>query len=112
MPIRVTLVYSPGPREMHEETLSLPQGSTAWQALLGAAALLQQHGIVLRPGLEFGVWGRKVEAGHVLEDGDRLELYRPLRVDPKVARRARFEAQGVGPAGRFARRRPGAKAGY
>ncbi len=112
MSIRVTLVFSPGPRVVLEHTLDLPQGCTAGQALQGAAALLDPHGIVPSTGLAFGIWGRKVDAGHRLEDGDRLELYRPLRVDPKVARRARFEAQGAGPAGLFKRRRPGAKAGY
>ncbi|MCB2004720.1 MAG: RnfH family protein [Burkholderiaceae bacterium] len=112
MSIRVTLVFSPGPRMVHEEALDLPPGSTVRQALQGAAALLDRHGFAPGPGLAFGIWGRKVDAGRRLEDGDRLELYRPLRVDPKVARRARFEAQGAGPAGLFARRRPGAKAGY
>lgn len=111
MPIQVTLVVSPGPRDIHEELLCLPGGSTAWQALQ-ASVLLEHRGIVVAPGLEFGVWGRKVDAAHRLRDGDRLELYRPLRVDPKVARRLRFEAQGARVAGLFARRRPGAKAGY
>ncbi len=112
MSIRVMLVFSPGPRVVHEHTLDLPQGTTVRQALQGVAALLDIHGIVPGPGLAFGIWGRKVDAARCLEDGDRLELYRPLRVDPKVARRARFEAQGAGPAGLFKRRRPGAKAGY
>jgi len=47
-----------------------------------------------------------------MHEQDRLELYRPLLVDPKEARRARFEAQGARSVGLFARRRPGAKAGY
>jgi putative ubiquitin-RnfH superfamily antitoxin RatB of RatAB toxin-antitoxin module len=47
-----------------------------------------------------------------LQDGDRLEVYRPLRVDPKVARRERFKGQGARTAGLFAKRRPGAKPGY
>jgi NADH dehydrogenase len=59
-----------------------------------------------------GVWGRKTRMGHILRDGDRVEIYRPLRVDPKVARRERFNQQGARSAGLFARRRAGAKAGY
>jgi sulfur carrier protein len=47
-----------------------------------------------------------------LQDGDRLEIYRPLKVDPKVARRERFARQGAKTTGLFAKRRPGAKAGY
>jgi hypothetical protein len=41
----------------------------------------------------------------VLQTGDRLELYRPLLVDPKRARRERFARQGSRSAGLFARRR-------
>jgi putative ubiquitin-RnfH superfamily antitoxin RatB of RatAB toxin-antitoxin module len=39
-----------------------------------------------------GIYGRLVEAEHRLRDGDRVELYRPLHVDPKQARRLRAEA--------------------
>lgn len=111
MLIRVTLVLSPGPRKVQEEALSLAAGCTVLQALQ-SSAMLAKHGVVAGPGLECGVWGRKVDGAHVLSDGDRLELYRPLRVDPKVTRRARFAAQGAGAAGLFARRRAGAKQGY
>ena len=58
------------------------------------------------------VWGKPVHPSHLLKNGDRLELLRPLRVDPKVARRERFQKQGAKTAGLFAKRRPGAKPGY
>jgi putative ubiquitin-RnfH superfamily antitoxin RatB of RatAB toxin-antitoxin module len=47
-----------------------------------------------------------------LRDQDRIEVYRPLLVDPKVARRERFVKQGARGAGLFAKKRQGAKAGY
>ena len=47
-----------------------------------------------------------------LREGDRIELCRALVVDPKVARRERFAKQGARGTGLFARRRPGAAAGY
>ncbi|MEO5606317.1 MAG: RnfH family protein, partial [Polaromonas sp.] len=47
----------------------------------------------------------------LLQDADRIEIYRELRVDPKVARRERFNQQGAKRAGLFAKS-PGAKAGY
>ncbi len=34
-----------------------------------------------------GIWGKPVGRDHVLKDGDRLELYRPLSMDPREARR-------------------------
>ena len=39
---------------------------------------------------EFGLWGRPAAGQTLLQDGDRIEIYRPLRVDPKVARRERY----------------------
>jgi putative ubiquitin-RnfH superfamily antitoxin RatB of RatAB toxin-antitoxin module len=59
-----------------------------------------------------GIWGRKATRDQLLRDRDRVEIYRPLRVDPKVARRERFARQGAGTTGLFAKRRVGAKAGY
>lgn len=56
-------------------------------------------------GLEgVGIWGRAVPLTQALRSGDRIEGYRPLRVDPKVARRERFARQGVRGAGLFARK--------
>jgi putative ubiquitin-RnfH superfamily antitoxin RatB of RatAB toxin-antitoxin module len=55
-----------------------------------------------------GVWGRVVPVVQELRDGDRVEIYRSLTVDPKVARRERFVQQGRRGAGLFARgRQPG-----
>jgi uncharacterized protein len=41
--------------------------------------------------LAIGVWSKPVQPGTVLGDGDRIEIYRPLQVDPKDARRRRVE---------------------
>jgi sulfur carrier protein len=62
--------------------------------------------------LQTGVWGRKQPPDHVLRQGDRVELYRALKVDPKVARRERFSKQGARTTGLFSKRRAGAKSGY
>ena len=37
----------------------------------------------------YGIFGRRVTAERQLEDGDRIEIYRPLRTDPRTARRTR-----------------------
>jgi len=38
-----------------------------------------------------GIFGRIVSARDTLRDGDRIELYRPLKIDPKEARRRRAQ---------------------
>lgn len=109
--LRVTLVYSPGPRQVREAELVLASGTTVAQALQMSGWLADLSAQEINT-LEVGVWGRKVTLDHLLTQDDRLELYRPLKVDPKVARRERFALQGSKSAGLFAKRRQGAKAGY
>ena len=36
-----------------------------------------------------GVFGRAVDDDYMLRPGDRIEIYRPLHIDPRAARRAR-----------------------
>ena len=40
-------------------------------------------------GNQAGIFGRRVTLDTRLADGDRVEIYRPLKLDPKEARRAR-----------------------
>jgi len=41
-----------------------------------------------------GIWGRAVRKNQPLRDGDRIEIYRPLLIDPRVARRQLAEHGG------------------
>lgn len=109
--IQVVVAYAPAPREVIERAVELRDGATVQDALQASGLTQDYPGIGDGEGM-LGVWGRKAEPGQVLKDRDRVEIYRPLRVDPKVARRERFNAQGARAAGLFARRRPGAKPGY
>ena len=43
-----------------------------------------------KPGsVRLGIYGKAVRTDAVLRDGDRVEIYRPLRADPKDLRRTR-----------------------
>ena len=37
--------------------------------------------------MTLGVWGREVEKNRIVKAGDRIEIYRPLQLDPREARR-------------------------
>lgn len=102
---RVTVLRAPAPRVVEEHRLELAEGATVADALRAC-------GVVVGEADTVGVWGRKAPPSHVLREGDRVEVVRPLRVDPKVARRERFSRQGSRAAGLFAQRRPGSKPGY
>ncbi|MGS5087144.1 RnfH family protein [Hydrogenophaga sp. A37] len=107
----IALVFSPAAREVHEMHLTVPEGTTLKEAL-HLAGWLERFPAIKQAPLEVGIWGRKASASTLLRQGDRVEMYRELRVDPKVARRERFVGQGSRGAGLFAQRRPGSKAGY
>ncbi len=96
---------------MHEIALHLPAGSTVAQALQ-LSGLTQRCPELDLAQADVGIWGRKAPRTQVLRAQDRVEVYRALRVDPKVARRERFKSQGKGRTGLFSKRRDGAKSGY
>lgn len=111
MRIQVTVVYSPVARDVRERVLNLAPNSTVLDALQ-ASGLMQLFAEIDQASTLVGVWGRKAGLGQTLRENDRVEIYRPLTVDPKVARRERFAKQGARTAGLFVKKRVGAKAGY
>ena len=120
--IRVECVWSPAARQSISLSLEFQVGTTVAHAFqVFKPAFISAHANtgstlateeLLSQVTGQGIWGRKVALTHVLQDGDRLEMYRPLQVDPKLARKQRFKRQGKGRTGLFARRRIGAVAGY
>jgi len=86
--IHVELAYCPAPGQIDLVALTLPAGATLAQAL-AASGLLQRHALPTE-GLRLGVWGKLREPSQLLRERDRVEVYRPLQVDPKEARRQRY----------------------
>ena len=87
--IRIEFVCSPAPRQAVTLELQLPNDATLQQAWQRAAA--DPAAACLSTGSwDAGLWGRRVPLSTVLRDGDRVEAYRPLRCDPKEARRLRY----------------------
>lgn len=70
----------------------LPAGATARDALRACGTAPENRTL--------GVFGRPVQADTPLRDGDRLEVYPPLRVDPKTARQRRARAAAKNRTGR------------
>lgn len=73
---------------LSEITLTLLPGATVRDAL-AQARTHAGFGILVDETVAVGVFGKKLELGATLCDGDRVELYRALVVEPKVARRRR-----------------------
>lgn len=76
-----------GPIESRVVELVLPAGSSLADAAV-ASRLLPPGGP-----LDLGVWGHRRPADTLLRAGDRVEIYRPLTVNPMDARRIRAEVR-------------------
>jgi len=85
--IRVELVHAL-PEEQHLLPLELDEGATVADALSLAANDLVFSRFAI-DALTIAIWGTVVDRSKRLQDGDRIELLRPLLVDPKEARRRR-----------------------
>ncbi|HKU47127.1 MAG TPA: RnfH family protein [Burkholderiales bacterium] len=68
------------PQGAETVSLELPAGATVRDAVTASGL---PHADL------FGIFGRRVGPAHRLADGDRVEIYRPLAIDPKEARRRR-----------------------
>lgn len=109
MTICVSVVYSSRARRTHEEWVTLDDHATVLQAVQASAVLRRFPEIDLTR-VQVGVWNCKSSLQQRLQEHDRVEIYRPLAVDPKLARRERFKRQGVRAAGLFSNKRPGSAA--
>lgn len=61
--------------------LTLPAGTTAGQAV-AASGLQQRFPHLALEQLKLGIFAKPVKAERPLEDGDRVEVYRPILADP------------------------------
>lgn len=81
--IRVEVLWA-WPRRHEAKRLELPEGATVADAIAAA-----EPPVEFDAGQAVAVFGELVEATQPLHDGDRVELLRPLLIDPKEARRRR-----------------------
>lgn len=90
--IRVAVACSPREGEASEVAAELPAASTVADAIRASGVVDLQLGGAFPADEAIGVWGKAATVDTPLVDGDRVELYRPLAVDPKEARRLRATA--------------------
>lgn len=83
--IRVEVAYA-DPQRQILRGLEIAAGASVADAVSASRILDELPGFVP---VGFGICGRIVAPDSPLRDGDRVELYRPLKIDPKQARRRR-----------------------
>lgn len=87
--LQIEVVYCPSPGINDVTRLQLAEGATVADAVQ-ASGVLERHAVPAE-GLKLGVWSKPRDAASLLRDRDRVEIYRPLTVDPKEARRLRYK---------------------
>lgn len=85
--ITVELVYAALDRQLLR-AVKVPAGSTVEQALSlsGVASEFPELDLAHCP---VGIFGKAVKRARALQEGDRIEIYRPLLADPMEVRRLR-----------------------
>lgn len=74
------------PEQVLLRRIRLAAGATVAQAIAAVQLGPDAPAIDLQ---RLGIFGRRVSLEHPLHDGDRVEIYRPLVLDPKESRRRR-----------------------
>jgi putative ubiquitin-RnfH superfamily antitoxin RatB of RatAB toxin-antitoxin module len=86
--LRVTVAFcAPGVEDVSD--VKLPLGSTVRDAI--AAAGVRARRPELKDPIDVGIWGRRCSLDQPLTEGDRVEIYRPLVIDPMEGRRVRAD---------------------
>ena len=67
-------------------SVALDNGATIADVIASSGVAERVPGVDL-DALETGIWGAPKPRGHVVSEGDRVEFYRPLQMDPREARR-------------------------
>ena len=87
---RCTVAYAT-PERQWLWVVTLPDSATVADALEQARA--QAAGLEVPWNADVGVFGELCDRAAVPRDGDRIEIYRPLKADPKESRRERAKAR-------------------
>ncbi len=87
--IHIEVAYAK-PEQQVVIRLTLPLGGTAQDAI-AASDLLQQFPEIDLTTQKIGIYSQICKPDKALEDGDRVEIYRPLAQDPMTARRNRMQ---------------------
>ncbi|HXY97823.1 MAG TPA: RnfH family protein [Steroidobacteraceae bacterium] len=94
--IRCLIAYATRERQ-YLWSVELPPPATIAEALAAARRLAERESAGLEPSLweaaPVGVFGEPRTRDARVEDGDRVELYRPLRADPRARRRERVQRE-------------------
>lgn len=83
--MKVGIVYATSARQM-SLSVNLDEGATVRQAIERSGLLARCPEVDLATA-KVGVWGKVVDMDSAVEDGARIEVYRPITADPRTVKR-------------------------
>ena len=91
--MRVTVIFALPDRQWCQ-SVDLEPGATVRHAI-EVSGLCELVPELQGQAIEAGIFHRRCSQDALLRDGDRVEIYRPLLIDPKDARRLRARGKRV-----------------
>ena len=85
--LQIEVAYAT-PKEQRIITLEIKAGTTVEEVII-QSNLLEVFPEINLSLNKVGIFGQAVKLSQVLQNGDRVEIYRPLQIDPRLARRER-----------------------
>jgi putative ubiquitin-RnfH superfamily antitoxin RatB of RatAB toxin-antitoxin module len=89
--MKVSVVYA-AVADRHVLSVELADGATVEEAVMASGLLALVPELQLES-MRVGIWNRNAKLDTAVRDGDRVEVYRPLVIDPKEARRIRAQVR-------------------
>ena len=77
------------PNKQLIKALEVPRGTSAIEAVRLSGIDADFEDLSLDQSLQLGIFGKVVKGEQALQAGERVEIYRPLQVDPKEVRKRR-----------------------
>ena len=77
------------PNKQLIKALEVPRGTSAIEAVRLSGIDADFEELSLDQSLQLGIFGKVVKGERALQAGERVEIYRPLQVDPKEVRKRR-----------------------
>lgn len=87
--LRVEIAYAT-PEQQTLLVIDVAPGTTVGEAIT-ASAITARHPEIDLATLDVGIFSQRCGLDALVEDGDRVELYRPLQIDPMERRRRRAQ---------------------
>jgi len=90
--MKVSVVYASSPYDQFEQVLDVAVGVSVAE-VIAMSSLTKQHPDLDIAAASIGIFSQRCDLATVVCAGDRIEVYRPLRLTPMEARRLRAERQ-------------------